>query len=145
MSRDFDATVPLDDSWQMVYDSGSERIYDHEERCARMQIQLADDSVVTGVQLLRETTDGDWTVDVDLGMDDRTDHGDAHRNEIVLEAERCFALHEDDFDLRDTHDDDNDEDEPEVTETEHAVVIDNTGDQQTLEESLEGTDIITAG
>jgi hypothetical protein len=144
MSRDIDSTVPLDNSWDIIYNSGSERIYEHSERRARMQIQLADDSVVTGVQLLRDTNDG-WTVDVDLGMDDRTDHPESHKNEIVLEAERCFTMHKDDFAARDTHADDNDEDEPDVTETEHAVVIDNTGDQQTLEESLEGTDIITAG
>jgi DNA-directed RNA polymerase subunit RPC12/RpoP len=41
----------------------------------------------------------------------------------------------------DSHDDD---DDPDVTETNHVTVIDNTDDHPTLDEALEGSDIIVA-
>ncbi|MFD1646671.1 hypothetical protein [Haloarchaeobius litoreus] len=96
---------------------------------------------VARVQLLRQTPNDGWTVDVDLGAGDRPSHSDSHQNEIVLDAERAFGIHKDDFRLRDAH---GDEDGPDVTETDHVTVIDNTDDHPTLEESLEGTDILVS-
>ncbi len=43
----------------------------------------------------------------------------------------------------DFHDSD-DDDDPDVTETDHVTIIDNTDDHPTLEESLQDTDIIVA-
>lgn len=119
MSRDLDAVVPLNDSWDIIYQREHERIYEHCERRARLQMRLSD-GIVTSVQLVRDTGDG-WMTNVDLGMDDRSDHPAAHRNEIVLEAARAFGLNRDDFPQRDSHDDDNDiivaEDDSEVLES----------------------------
>jgi len=40
--------------------------------------------------------------------------------------------------------DDSDDDDPDVTETDHVTLIDNTDDRLTLDEALEGSDIIVA-
>ncbi|KAB1198123.1 MULTISPECIES: hypothetical protein [Haloferax] len=95
MLRNINDTIPLSDSWESLLETPTERVYEHSERYARMQIELSG-STVTSLQLFCLTREG-WDVCVDLGMEDRSDHPDALDNEIVLDAVRMFAYNQNDF------------------------------------------------
>jgi|AntDeeMinimDraft_5_1070356.scaffolds.fasta_scaffold03623_6 hypothetical protein len=122
MSRDFDSTIPIMHTWELVTSSPAKRVYEHSDRYARVEFAMDDDTVTEATLYKRQESD-EWVTTA--SVTERSEHPNAHANEIVHEIERCFGLHADDYPLRDT----SDESEIIVAEDD-SEVVDNTESKQ---------------